>query len=102
MGFCPFCSLISLFSDLIRFHTSYFILHTSYFVLIHTRVTIENLIQAFAAQAACSLENLQMFRHIHKLQQYANSVTPTSNSIAMTVNHHGHVLHSSTNPLYGE
>jgi hypothetical protein len=95
MGFCPFCSLISLFSDLIRFHTSYFI-------LIHTRVTIENLIQAFAAQAACSLENLQMFRHIHKLQQYANSVTPTSNSIAMTVNHHGHVLHSSTNPLYGE
>jgi len=91
-----------LFSDPIRFHTSYFILHTSYFVLIHTRVTIENLIQAFAAQAACSLENLQMFRHIHKLQQYANSVTPTSNSIAMTVNHHGHVLHSSTNPLYGE
>ena len=60
----------------------------------------ENLIQAFASQAACSLENLQMFRHIHKLQQYANSVAPTSDSIAFTINKHGHATHSSINPQY--
>jgi hypothetical protein len=58
------------------------------------------LIQAFASQASCSLENLQMFRHIHKLQEYANSVAPTSNSLAMTINMQGHAMHTSTNPLY--
>ena len=60
----------------------------------------ENLIQAFAAQAACSLENLQMFRHIHKLQQYANSVKPTADSICLQINKHGHATQSSINPLY--
>jgi adenylate cyclase len=60
----------------------------------------ESLIQAFAAQAACSLENLQMFRHIHKLQTYANSVSPSADSIALTIDKHGKVLHSSINPSY--
>ena len=59
-----------------------------------------NLIQAFASQAACSLENLQMFRHIHKLQEYANTVAPTSNSIALTIGADGHCVHSSLNPIY--
>ena len=35
-----------------------------------------NLIQAFASQAACSLENLENVSHIHKLQEYANTVAP--------------------------
>ena len=59
-----------------------------------------NLIQAFASQAACSLENLQMFRHIHKLQEYANTVAPTSNSIALIIDADGHCVHSSLNPVY--
>ena len=60
----------------------------------------EKLIKSFAAQAACSLENLQMFQHIHKLQQYANSVKPTADCIALLMNKTGHIFHSSINPQY--